>query len=172
MGGKRSSTTEMRSVHKGHRIFHHRCIMVCVECGGFSMWVNGKLRRDCPWEPLILERRSLKEWRTGKPSAGASVASLCRCGAANRGGGGGDSLSVTHARSRMALCGWVGLGRGSGEDNGPIPSVGTTLPPCAACRFSRAPTEFLQFLVELPSSLRVVGQCAQRPARDCGILCV
>ena len=53
---------------------------------------------------------------------------------------------------------WVGgLGRGSGEDNGPIPSVGTTLPPCAACRFSRAPTEFLQFLVELPSSLRVVG---------------
>ena len=55
-------------------------------------------------------------------------------------------------------CVWVGgLGRGSGEDNGPIPSVGTTLPPCAPCRFSRAPVEFLQFLIELPSSLRVMG---------------
>ena len=42
---------EATSVHMGHRIFHHRGVVVCVTCGRYSMWVNRKLRRDCPGKP-------------------------------------------------------------------------------------------------------------------------
>ena len=31
-----------------HRIFHHRGTIVSIRCGGYSMWVNRKLRRECP----------------------------------------------------------------------------------------------------------------------------
>ena len=48
------------SVHKEHRIFHHRSVLVCVKCGGYSMWVDRKLRRDCPGNPSRLGMEVLK----------------------------------------------------------------------------------------------------------------
>ena len=55
------------SVHKGHRIFHHRDVLVCVKCGGRSTWVNRKLRRDCPGNPSKLSIEVLKRMANPRP---------------------------------------------------------------------------------------------------------
>ena len=52
------------SVREGHRIFHYRGVLVCVKCGGYSMWVNRKLRLDCPGNPSELGMEV--KWRTAK----------------------------------------------------------------------------------------------------------
>ena len=49
-----------------HRIFHHGGVVVCVKCGGYSTWVNRKVRRDCPGNPSklgmeVLERVANRE---------------------------------------------------------------------------------------------------------------
>ena len=63
------------NVHTVHRIFHHRSVLVCVKCGGSSMWVNRKLRRDCPGNPSKLGMEVLKRMAKRKtPSAKARVA--------------------------------------------------------------------------------------------------
>ena len=48
------------SAHIGHGIFHHRRVMVCVTRGGYTMWVNRKLHRDCPGHPSKLGTEVLK----------------------------------------------------------------------------------------------------------------
>ena len=109
---------EAMSLHEGHRIFHHRSVMVCVKCGSSSMWVNRKLRRDCLGNPSKLGMEVLKRVanrETPRPGQEWPL-SVDSCG---------ESLSVTwatvcRARSRMAL--WVGgLGRGFGERMGLFP---------------------------------------------------
>ena len=35
------------NVRSGHMFLHHRGTSVCIRCGGYSMWVNRKLRREC-----------------------------------------------------------------------------------------------------------------------------
>ena len=48
------------SVHELHRIFDHMGVMVCVKSGGYSMWVNRKMRRDCSGNPSKLGMEVLK----------------------------------------------------------------------------------------------------------------
>ena len=58
------------SVHKGHRTFHHRGVMVCDKCGGYSMWVNRKLRRDClgnPSKPGMEVFKRMANHETARP---------------------------------------------------------------------------------------------------------
>ena len=45
------------SVHKGHRIFDHRDVR---QVWGYIMWVNRKLRRECPGNPSKLGMEVLK----------------------------------------------------------------------------------------------------------------
>ena len=52
------------SVHMEHRISHHRSVIVCVKCGSYSVWVNQKLRRDCPGNPSKL---GIKACEGGEP---------------------------------------------------------------------------------------------------------
>ena len=86
---------------------HHPSCNVSV-VGDYSMWVNRKLRRDCPGNPSKLGVESHQEnGEPRPPTARARVAPLCRRCAANWDGC-GESLSVTwvtlrHARSRTAL---------------------------------------------------------------------
>ena len=54
-------------VHKGHRIVHHRGVMVCVQRGDYSMWVNRKLRSDCPGNPSKLGMEVLKRMANREP---------------------------------------------------------------------------------------------------------
>ena len=44
----------------GHRIFHHKGVLVCVKCGGKSMWVNRELRRDSFGTPSEVGMEVLK----------------------------------------------------------------------------------------------------------------
>ena len=55
------------SVHKEHRIFHHRGVLVCYKCGGFGMWANRKLRLDCPGNPPKLGMEVLKRMANREP---------------------------------------------------------------------------------------------------------
>ena len=57
------------SVHGRQSICHYRGTVVCSKFGGYSMWVNGKLRRECPG-------RSSGSWLTVRPSVGPRVAPL------------------------------------------------------------------------------------------------
>ena len=72
------------------------------------MWVNRKLRRDCPGNPSRLGMEVLKRMASREnTSAGAEVASPRRRGAANRDGGverlSWNRATLCHARSSMAL---------------------------------------------------------------------
>ena len=48
------------SVHSRHRIFHHRCTIVCIRCGSYSTWVNRRRRRECWRNPSKLGMEVLK----------------------------------------------------------------------------------------------------------------
>ena len=67
----------LMGVHMGHIICCHRGAVVCVNCGGYSMWVYRKLRRDCLGNP------SQREWGTaktlGQANSGHSFVNMRRC---------------------------------------------------------------------------------------------
>ena len=102
------------SVHKEHRIFHHRASTSASNMG-IQHVGQPKATSRLSWESVEAGRGGPQENGEPRPPTDrARVAPLCRRCAANRDGC-GESLSVTwatlrHARSRSAL--WVGrLGR-------------------------------------------------------------
>ena len=97
-------------VREGHRISHHRGVMVCVKCGGYSMWVNRKLRRDCRGNPPKLGMEVLKRMANREPPRPGQEWPLS-LSTWRRQPGCGECLSMTratlcHARPAWR-CGWV-----------------------------------------------------------------
>ena len=127
MRGKRSSTSGMRcktvllhprlgamSVHEGHRIFHHRGVLICVKCGNHSMRVDRKLRRDCPGNPSKLGMEVLKRMANRETPRPGQEWPLSVDVSPPTGMGGGEYSSVTRAALWHAR--WVGgQGRGIGS---------------------------------------------------------
>ena len=95
------------SLPPGHRISHHRSVIVCVKCGSYSVWVNQKLRRDCRGNPIDIGHQSLREWRTanhhGQAKSGLSLSTVRRVPGLLWREFVRTWATLCHARSHMAL---------------------------------------------------------------------
>ena len=113
------------SVHKGHRIFHHKGVLVCVKCGELQHVSEPQAASLLSWESFEAGKGGPQENGESRNTAAWSrVAPLRRRGAANPDGCDESCqtrVTSCHARSRMAL--WVvGLGRGFGGGERALPS--------------------------------------------------
>ena len=161
------------SVHEEHGIFPPQGRHGLRQMWGYSMWVNRKVRRDCPGSSSKLGMEVLKRMANREtPRAGKSGLSPSTW----RRQPGWLWRVLERDPCHLVPCptpcgavgGWTRAGFGSGR-TGRFPLWERTCPCARRVCFKSFFVFFLQFMFELPSSSARSAQCAQRWARIRGI---